>query len=920
MLDECLPMGCLSSRSTTVSPEVESSQARKGANNSRGGYGTTNSMANGIKSGEQRRLGGSGLANGYRNGNDLERPKDNYSDSGTSKEKRIVDIGTSLDRQSGSDHSDEGGGGAGGLDDGSGAGAGGTVGNGTDEEDDFMTILMNGEGTAEKNPASRSGSKREPDNSDSTRETEMEAKVGKGEHENTFDELELSGFSPNETPNDERALEISELPDGDTGNSPETNMDDTNTEQVAVALPHDKSMDAESGETSLEEELNMDLLRQYIAVDFEISQLEDRDALRLYHEKIEQLEQLERELDMISFEAEEVAVRSETDSNLATSASGQQKDSKMDIESNSIISGVSGSLSAKSSIVRRQDNQRQATSNNNSTRVLASGTMMKMASSGKQQQQQQQQQLQHHGGSHKGSDIQQAMRQLDKSQRFTMSKENNLSYATIEEVFNRKIILEKERDKLKKEVEMVIIECDRLQQKYKKRDEILDKLFDGRTGNGLENHLEQQLNWLMEQKHYVDQVFYAWKRAETLTSQTCEQFASALELLKRIPKTQNEDQRQELSKSVCNLLMKSRQDMEQAQRYNPNVDAPFFTEAETERFDKIIETMQSSSISQSDYNQMATVVQFAYKRAVSIRLWLEQILQITIARDSFELAEEYKWIAIQLRKERISLINLKLQDPPYRAMAQSIREQLASQHQRQQQLDHSRQLAITDGLTTTRNKQNEINRDSGIESDGIDIEEDIYRLLEMNKSRLEAAVAASKGAGVLQGVTLDSSGRPVKPPSIPSATSTSGLNSNRQQQLSVAAGGNRTPGSSIKMSSKHDQMMRERIQRRVRGEQPLALSQTGVGMMPMGVPGSDFGHPQGMEDVSNGSRRHGKRDGGTDGGGGRANEQLTTNNSQSSNAGPKQRDGPQSGSSISLTPSKLRIQLDEDSRRSLLSK
>lgn len=60
----------------------------------------------------------------------------------------------------------------------------------------------------------------------------------------------------------------------------------------------------------MERELNKDLLRHHIALDFEINQLEDWDALRAYLEKIWQQEQLEHELDMIGFEVEEMAVQS----------------------------------------------------------------------------------------------------------------------------------------------------------------------------------------------------------------------------------------------------------------------------------------------------------------------------------------------------------------------------------------------------------------------------------------------------------------------------------------------------------------------------------------------------------------------------------------------------------------------------------
>lgn len=621
-----------------------------------------------------------------------------------------------------------------------------------------------------------------------------------------------------------------------------------------------------------DEEPNIDLLRQYIAVDYEITQLEDKDSLRIYHEKIEQLEQLERELDMISSEAEEVAVRSESSNHLnrlnslSISGSPRNGEQKMDVDNSSI---TNSSMSTRKSWTNNNNNN----SNNNQTNISSNNISsnnnnnhnnnQKTGASANKISSSDDQHSKHHSkvvdvikksanNTHNG-DLE---RKIQSSRR-----SNNLSsYSTIEDVFNRKIILEKERDKLKKEVEIVIIECDKLQQRYKKRDEILDKLFDGRTGNGLENHLEQQLNWLLEQKHYVDQVFYAWKRAETLTSQTCDQFLKALELLRDLPKVNDEKEQEELAKNISCLLAKSREDIEQAQKYNPNVDAPFFTDNETERFDKIIEIVSSNSLSPGEYSQILTVVQFAHKRALSIKLWLEQILQTTIARDSFELAEEYKWIAIQLRKERINLIKSKLQDPPYQQMVEQIQEEVV------------RQQSIVD-----RRQQNEINRDSGVESEtnDIDIEEEIYRLLEMNKSRLEAArvstdnnnnnksshhnstnndLANNNRMSVIRGnlsnannedintqrmITNgirqhDSNGNQFSQLKVSSMAQTSGgliamatANSDNvsRNQHHMYLGGNNTNNIKKSQQQQRDETMRQRIQQRVKGDQQLHLTQ-----------------------------------------------------------------------------------------------
>lgn len=490
-----------------------------------------------------------------------------------------------------------------------------------------------------------------------------------------------------------------------------TNNDDDDVRDNGI----DDISNAEIGEDYGESALDIETLENYLIVDFETTQLEEKESLRQYDEKIEQLENLERELSLINEQIDEI---------------------------------------------------KSYNNKNNNRRSIK--------------------------GSELGLDIE------DTTQQGQYEQTNKRS---LDELLAQKQGIERQRVKLKKEIEIVIVECDKLQQSYKKRDAILDKLFDGNAGSDLENHLEQQLNWLLEQKQFVDQVFYAWKRAETLTSQASKQFSTALEKLRQLAKTKGGESRRKLARNIRDLLIKSREDMDHAQRYNQNVDAPFFTENETLNYDKIIDKlldidMSSNDIDDeevdfkeedlddgdetriggllaSDYKQLVSITQFAYQRSITVHKWLEQILQTTISRDSFELVEEYKWIAIQLRKERINLIQLALQEPAFNQLAQSVRKKLVQKHQQQQKSNGSiisnsnktgkRQTNIS---TATKYKQQQqqvnkqaidinddnkkvnsnsnnnnnndngkVTRDSGIESEvnDIEIEEEIYRLLESSK-------------------------------------------------------------------------------------------------------------------------------------------------------------------------------------------
>lgn len=75
-------------------------------------------------------------------------------------------------------------------------------------------------------------------------------------------------------------------------------------------------------------EINMDLLNEYVQVDHEISQLEGKDVLNLYHERIEQLEQLDLELDLTS---KEIARQSRHSRQSAASSNVTQEASVLNI-------------------------------------------------------------------------------------------------------------------------------------------------------------------------------------------------------------------------------------------------------------------------------------------------------------------------------------------------------------------------------------------------------------------------------------------------------------------------------------------------------------------------------------------------------------------------------------------------------------
>lgn len=104
------------------------------------------------------------------------------------------------------------------------------------------------------------------------------------------------------------------------------------------------------------------------------------------------------------------------------------------------------------------------------------------------------------------------------------------------DALNRQEMVEKEMDAdvqeietLKVEISSLAKEGEKLQMLYTKRDELLDAIFEGQYGSDLENQLEKELDWLLEQKHHVDQAHFRWKQAQINTKQACTNLATAIQ-------------------------------------------------------------------------------------------------------------------------------------------------------------------------------------------------------------------------------------------------------------------------------------------------------------------------------------------------------------------------------------------------------
>lgn len=67
-----------------------------------------------------------------------------------------------------------------------------------------------------------------------------------------------------------------------------------------------------------------------------------------------------------------------------------------------------------------------------------------------------------------------------------------------------------------------------------------DAIFEGQYGSDLENQLERELDWLLEQKHHVDQAYFRWRQAQLLTKEACGYLNEAVQKWKTLNTEANE--------------------------------------------------------------------------------------------------------------------------------------------------------------------------------------------------------------------------------------------------------------------------------------------------------------------------------------------------------------------------------------------
>uniref|UniRef100_T1J0C9 Uncharacterized protein n=1 Tax=Strigamia maritima TaxID=126957 RepID=T1J0C9_STRMM len=238
-------------------------------------------------------------------------------------------------------------------------------------------------------------------------------------------------------------------------------------------------------------------------------------------------------------------------------------------------------------------------------------------------------------------------------------------------ILNKKEILRKEIEgskrhvqELRKEVAGLADDVNDLQSLHQREDMLLRSIFGGEYGSSEENHLEEKLDAMDAQKQQIEAANFKWRQAEVMVEFAVKQMGAAVDRwthLIRLPLSEMEN-RFGLAEETRNNLIAATQNIQGAQRYLPNIKFPYCNQQEVEIISQATSYVFTDMQSPERQLHALEVYTVTWRRSAALLQWFDFVLDFTILKDLAAISEKVKTTAVALRRERIQLIRIKLQE------------------------------------------------------------------------------------------------------------------------------------------------------------------------------------------------------------------------------------------------------------------
>ncbi|XP_076029182.1 BH3-only protein sayonara [Oratosquilla oratoria] len=236
---------------------------------------------------------------------------------------------------------------------------------------------------------------------------------------------------------------------------------------------------------------------------------------------------------------------------------------------------------------------------------------------------------------------------------------------------NKEEIAEKElrnaqqqREQLASEVIELEKKAGEIQELYSQQDEILDKLFGGEYGSITENQLEAELDELETHRGRILEANFKWRQAQMMLEYACKQLAVAVQKWQDLPTIPNIDLeiRYSVAAETRNNLVAAGQNLQGAQRYLNNVQFPYCAPGEVDTLNKATEYVFTDMQSPERHGHAYSCYSTTHKRAAALLQWFDTVINSTIMKDLNGINEKVKEKTLELRRERIRLIQNKVRE------------------------------------------------------------------------------------------------------------------------------------------------------------------------------------------------------------------------------------------------------------------
>ncbi|XP_071515294.1 uncharacterized protein synr isoform X3 [Panulirus ornatus] len=244
-----------------------------------------------------------------------------------------------------------------------------------------------------------------------------------------------------------------------------------------------------------------------------------------------------------------------------------------------------------------------------------------------------------------------------------------------------------QRDQVAQNVANLEKQANHLQELYRRHDDLLDRLFGGEYGSVAENQLEAELDELEAHRARILEANFKWRQAQMMLEYACKQLAVAVQKWQDLPTIPTIDLeiRYSVAAETRNNLVAAGQNIQGAQRYLDKVEFPYCDPEEVQTLNKQGGPSRTQTVDHLDpsaRHAQKTATEYVFtdmqipdrhqhahacystthKRANALLQWFDTVINTTIMKDLNDINEKVKAKTLELRRERIRLIQDKVRE------------------------------------------------------------------------------------------------------------------------------------------------------------------------------------------------------------------------------------------------------------------